>query len=244
VGLVDRRPRKSREGSASTEPHPSSETLPAAGEALACVLIVSSLEARGRAEVAWLRGEPGTCYLAPHDRAEAVAMAAVHQPEVAIIELGFHDCDGPGIAVQVAAAAPQIQVVFFAERGNEGEVAAARALGFERVVLLEELPDVLPRLLAPLAELVRLRRRVEYVEELLREVPLSRGESSPCGRITLLEGERRYRETYVRTLLAETGNRRETARRAGVPYTTLCDMMRKLGINGEIEDRTELRTVR
>jgi DNA-binding NtrC family response regulator len=207
-------------------------------------MVVASPAVRGSPALEWLRDEAVACCLPVADRDEAVALAAKHQPEVAVVELGFQDCEGPGVAVRLAAAARHLQVVFFADRGQEGEAAAARALGLERVIRLEELHGVLERQLAPLAELVRLRRRIEYVEELLRRAPLAPAAASGCGRITLLEGERRYRETYLRTLLAETGNRREAARRAGVPYTTLCDMMRKLDIRDDADQGTEFRTAR
>jgi molybdenum-dependent DNA-binding transcriptional regulator ModE len=46
----------------------------------------------------------------------------------------------------------------------------------------------------------------------------------------LPRAEREFRVAYLRTLLAEVPNRREAARRAGVPYRTLCDMVRKLRI--------------
>jgi DNA-binding NtrC family response regulator len=195
------------------------------------VLVFASPDAQCGPAMEWLRRESGVCCLMARDRADALAAARSHQPEVAVVELGFDECNGPGLAMQVAAAARHLQAVFFAGRDDEAEMAAARALGLERVFLREELPEVLGRLLVPLAELVRLRRRAEHLEELLRRVPVACAGSSGCGLITLPEGERRYRETYVRALLAETGNRREAARRAGVPYTTLCDMMRKLGID-------------
>jgi molybdenum-dependent DNA-binding transcriptional regulator ModE len=39
-----------------------------------------------------------------------------------------------------------------------------------------------------------------------------------------------FRESYIRFLLGESGSRQEAARRAGVPYRTMCEMIRKLGI--------------
>jgi hypothetical protein len=48
--------------------------------------------------------------------------------------------------------------------------------------------------------------------------------------IPLPQAEREFRTRYLRTLLAETQNRQEAARQAGVPYRTLCDMILKVGL--------------
>ena len=48
--------------------------------------------------------------------------------------------------------------------------------------------------------------------------------------IPLPRAERDFRVSYLRALLAQAPNRREAAKRAGVPYRTLCDMVRKLRI--------------
>jgi citrate lyase beta subunit len=49
--------------------------------------------------------------------------------------------------------------------------------------------------------------------------------------VPLPRAERDFRVSYLRALLADAPNRREAARRAGVPYRTLCDMVRKLRID-------------
>jgi molybdenum-dependent DNA-binding transcriptional regulator ModE len=43
--------------------------------------------------------------------------------------------------------------------------------------------------------------------------------------------EMQFRESYIRCLLTQSGSRQEAARRAGVPYRTMCEMIRKLGIS-------------
>jgi hypothetical protein len=43
--------------------------------------------------------------------------------------------------------------------------------------------------------------------------------------------EQRFREAYLRTLLAPGRDRETVARLAGVPYRTLCQMIRKLDID-------------
>ena len=166
------------------------------------------------------------------DRLAAVETARLHQPEVAVVELAFRDCEGPAVALQLRLAARHLETVFFARPSEQAEVAAARDLGLARVVLLDDLLAGLERILLPLAECVWLRRRLEEAERRVRQLTLEQDSRFPRGRPSLPEAERRYRETYIRSLLAETGNRREAARRAGVPYTTLCEIIRKLGIPG------------
>lgn len=198
------------------------------------VLIVDSDQRRSRDAVERLGANGCLALWVAQDRAAAVEAARDHQPEIAVIELGFRDCDGPAVALRVAAMAPHVETVFFAGPKDEGEVAAARDLGLGRVVPLDDLISHLDRIVVPLGEAVRLRRRLEEVERRLRLLSdESWGRAGP-ERIALPEAERRYRETYVRSLLAETGNRREAARRAGVPYTTFCEIMRKLGIPQEL----------
>ena len=46
----------------------------------------------------------------------------------------------------------------------------------------------------------------------------------------LPEAERSFRESYLRGLLAQATNARIAAQKAGVPYTTLCSMLKKMGL--------------
>jgi DNA-binding NtrC family response regulator len=207
------------------------------GDQTAKVLVVDSNEPRRRAIREWLTAGGEAAVWTAHDRASAVALARDEQPQLAIVELGLHECDGPAVALQIVAVAPHGEAIFFAGPGTEGALAAARDLGLARVVSLADLHLTLARLLAPLAESVRLRRRLDEVERWLDDVAREPNDRAHPQRISLPEAERRYRETYVRSLLAETGNRREAARRAGVPYTTLCEIIRKLGIPPEAGER-------
>ena len=52
-----------------------------------------------------------------------------------------------------------------------------------------------------------------------------------AARLPLPTAEMRFRESYIRCLLTQSGSRQEAARRAGVPYRTMCEMIRKLGIS-------------
>lgn len=194
------------------------------------VLVVASDRANAKATMAWLATASAGCFWIAEDRKAAVEAARAYQPEVAIVELGFCECDGPSVALQLRLFASHLEIVFFAAPNDDAEIAAARDLGLERVLPFDHLFGSLHQILAPLAESVRLRRRLDEVERVLRQLPVDPQSCVSRRRITLPEAERRYREIYIRSLLTETGNRRETARQAGIPYTTLCEIIRKLGI--------------
>jgi hypothetical protein len=49
--------------------------------------------------------------------------------------------------------------------------------------------------------------------------------------VPLPRAQRDFRARYLRQLLAETPHLPEAARRAGIPYRTLCDNISKLGLN-------------
>jgi DNA-binding NtrC family response regulator len=199
-------------------------------EEMACVVVVASSQIPQLSNPQWLRASGAGSVWGADEARQAIELARRHQPEVAVIELGFRECEGPAVGLQMALVAPHLQTIFFTGADDDGGVAAARALGLERVVSLDEISSLLERLLSPLAEGVRLRRRLDQVDRQVRALSQVSAQAAPRRRLALPEAERRYRETYVRSLLAETGNRREAALRAGVPYTTLCEIMRKLGI--------------
>jgi transcriptional regulator of acetoin/glycerol metabolism len=61
--------------------------------------------------------------------------------------------------------------------------------------------------------------------------PLPRDHVEEEGAITPLpEAERRFRETYLRRLLADSTSNTVAARRAGLPYTTFYSMLKKLNL--------------
>jgi hypothetical protein len=53
----------------------------------------------------------------------------------------------------------------------------------------------------------------------------------------LTVAEQRFREAFLRQLLAEAPNRDAAARIAGIPYRTLCAMLQKLGLTSTAADR-------
>jgi hypothetical protein len=151
-----------------------------------------------------------------------------HGAEIAAIRL-CSGAEGLVFAVDLSRAQPWVQIVFWTEGGHDApEVAAAHSLGITRVLGLAQLASWFAVALAPLARYARARREMLAAQALVPDPP-------PCATpqpttLSLPEAERRFREAYLRRVLSESSSHREAAVRAGVPYTTLCSMVNKLGL--------------
>jgi len=159
----------------------------------------------------------------------AYETAAREQPEVAILDLMFRSGRGVAVAVELRRLAPEVEIVFVVDDATAPEVQAAWDLGWERLVSSPKLEEWLDRGLKPLAKVARLKRQLTLAR---REIETAAaGDVVPeVTNLPLGEAERRYRETFLRSKMATAGERRAAARLAGVPYTTFCVMLRRLGI--------------
>ena len=83
--------------------------------------------------------------------------------------------------------------------------------------------------LPSLARMARARHEHLSAERMLPPLP-SPDDWNDDGAPPLPQAERLFREAYLRQLLSRSGNRTIAARRAGVPYTTFCSMLKKLGL--------------
>lgn len=127
------------------------------------------------------------------------------------------------------------ELVFVVPHLGSPEEIALLTRGLRHVVSDDQLDlwlrDALPRL----AQLARARRLVVAASESSRGVSAGSHNtlmelSLRWPRMPLHAAESRYREIYMRSLLAEFGSRRAAASAAGVPYRSFCEMLRKLGI--------------
>jgi DNA-binding NtrC family response regulator len=171
----------------------------------------------------------GVSTLVARTQTRALLLATEAQPEVALIDLLFGQGAGIALACEVQRCAPHVAVVFFVEHPGAPEAHAARDLGITRVVAIADLPAWLAETLAPLADAARAERTLQAARLALgRQAPDDSG--APSTELPLPVAERRYREAYLRACMSRAGGRREAARLAGVPYSSLCVMLRKLGI--------------
>jgi DNA-binding NarL/FixJ family response regulator len=193
------------------------------------VLVVDAAAHRSAAIRAWAWQHRGIRPLFATTSTIAYDTASRDQPEVAILDLMFRNGRGIAVAVELRRIAPEIEIVFVVEDASVPEVQAAWDLGWERLVSSSGLEEWLDRGLKPLAKLARLKRQLTLARRDAETA--STGNVVPeVSNLPLGVAERRYRETFLRSKMATAGERRAAARLAGVPYTTFCVMLRKLGI--------------
>jgi DNA-binding NtrC family response regulator len=192
------------------------------------VLVATSSAAIARPVERW-GGAEGRLTLPARSRDHALATTRAQRPEVLLVDLMFRGSEGVALAIDLLKQAPGAEVVFVVEALDDPEVRAARAVGISRFVRTPDLDRYLETAVPALAELARARRMLERAERAVQSLP-SWSEQGETSAVPLAVAERRYRESYLRATLARGGGRREAARLTGVPYTTLCVMLRKLGI--------------
>jgi hypothetical protein len=126
---------------------------------------------------------------------------------------------------------PFSEIVFYCDDFHAPEVAVASVLGITRIIPAPKIAEWLSRAGDPLACAALLRRIAASAIETVPDPPLLVAARRSSLAQPLPNAEMQFRETYIRYLLAQTGSRQEAARRAGVPYRTMCEMIRKLGID-------------
>jgi hypothetical protein len=121
------------------------------------------------------------------------------------------------------------EIVAVAEHLHDPAAVALKELGLDRVVPQEVAPEWLSHAALPLASMAAakrvLRRSREALGELRPQEPLV--DPTP---VPLSTAEVRFREAYLRALVAQAGSRNEAAALAGIPYRTLCYMLERYGL--------------
>jgi hypothetical protein len=170
------------------------------------------------------------------------------KPEVLLIDLLVHGSEAIALGIELGKLAPNAQLVFLVEKGTDPELRVAKDMGISRFVEMKDVNAWLSVAVQPLAMLARAQRDLQRARRAVDELGLWKGDTAtheddepgPAHKpIPLAVGEGRYREAYLRAILARvgTGGRRTAAKLAGVPYTTFCLMIRKLGIFPPGSDR-------
>lgn len=150
--------------------------------------------------------------------------------DVGLINLADRQFEGLAFGAQLSSRFPWIETVFWFDVHNATpSAAAARSVGIRRVIPLPRLASWLDDALPGLARMARAHR--EHLDGESALPPLPRDHVEEEGAITPLpEAERRFRETYLRRLLADSASNTVAARRAGLPYTTFYSMLKKLNL--------------
>jgi hypothetical protein len=120
------------------------------------------------------------------------------------------------------------ELVVVCECANDTAAQALREFGVGRVLAQDLAPQWLADSLAPLASIAFAKRLLRQSHALLGTM----NPMTPMGNeaLPLAVAEARFREAYLRALMASTSSRHEAAARARVPYRTLCYMLDRFGI--------------
>ena len=153
--------------------------------------------------------------------------------DLLLLALGGRNVSALATGASAVQRNPFTEVVFYCDDSESAEVAAASALGITRIVPAREMAAWLARAGNLLAQGAFLRRAAAECIAAAPRPPLLETIGQAPVRLPLPTAEMQFRESYIRFLLSESGSRQEAARRAGVPYRTMCEMIRKLGIGGD-----------
>jgi DNA-binding NarL/FixJ family response regulator len=150
--------------------------------------------------------------------------------DLVLLALGGPEVSALGIGAEAVQRNPFTEVVFYCDNPDAPEVSAASVLGITRIVPAQHMPSWLARGGGLLARGACLRRAAAACAAAVPRPPTLATVSEGPNRLPLPTAEMQFRESYIRFLLGESGSRQEAAKRAGVPYRTMCEMIRKLGI--------------
>ena len=193
-------------------------------------VIVDDNQRRGATLAAALKmgGQLGVTVVAPTDPA---LRGELLPADLLLLALGGQDVSALGIGAEAVQRNPFTEVVFYCDNPNAPEVAAASVLGITRIVPAQQMPTWLSRGGNLLARGASLRRAAAACAAAVPRPPTLVAVTEGPSRLPLPTAEMQFRESYIRFLLGESGSRQEAAKRAGVPYRTMCEMIRKLGIS-------------
>jgi DNA-binding NarL/FixJ family response regulator len=151
--------------------------------------------------------------------------------DLVLLALGGRQVSALATGAEAVQRNPYAEVIFYSDDPDAPEVAAAAVLGITRIVPAQSMAGWLSRAGALLARGAYLRRSAAATIAAAAEPPTLASAALDGARLPLPTAEMRFRESYIRCLLTQSGSRQEAARRAGVPYRTMCEMIRKLGIS-------------
>jgi DNA-binding NarL/FixJ family response regulator len=154
--------------------------------------------------------------------------------DLVLLALGGRNVSALATGAEAVQRNPFAEVVFYCDNPDAPEVSAAGVLGITRIVPAQQMVGWLSRAGELLARGAFLRRAAAAaIASAPRPPTLASVVDQSPRPIPLPTAEMQFRESYIRHLLTQSGGRQEAARRAGVPYRTMCEMIRKLGISAD-----------
>jgi hypothetical protein len=123
-------------------------------------------------------------------------------------------------------------IVFFCDDPFAPELAAIKALGIVPALIATGTRAWFSQTLPALVRVARAKGALRLAESQIEPLlGTSLQRVSGASPVPLPVAEWRFRETYVRSILAATGNRVEAAQQAGIPYRTLCKIVQAMEID-------------
>jgi DNA-binding NarL/FixJ family response regulator len=194
------------------------------------VVVVDDNQLRASALAAALKGASDTIVVVSGPDSRAM-QHDLFPADLVLLALGGRQVSALATGAEAVQRNPYAEVIFYCDDPDAPEVSAAAVLGITRIVPAQNMAAWLSRAGALLARGAYLRRAAAATIAVAPEPPTLATSALDAARLPLPTAEMRFRESYIRCLLTQSGSRQEAARRAGVPYRTMCEMIRKLGIS-------------
>jgi len=164
--------------------------------------------------------------ISPRPQARPLAPRVI---DVLLVNIGERPGESLAEAIFHCSSRPWLAPLFcFDERTASPELDVVLDLGVGRVLPIQTLRRWLTRALVPLGRAAHHRRELMAAEARIPPAPALDAASATA--LTLPKAEQRFREAYLRALLSQSASQKDAASRAGVPYTTLCSMLKKLSL--------------
>lgn len=194
------------------------------------VVVVDDNQLRASALAAALKGASDTVVVVTGPDSRTVRHD-LFPADLVLLALGGRQLSALATGAEAVQRNPYAEVIFYCDDPDAPEVSAAAVLGITRIVPAQSMVAWLAHAGGLLARGASLRRLAAATIALAPEPPRLETPALDAARLPLPTAEMRFRESYIRCLLTQSGSRQEAARRAGVPYRTMCEMIRKLGIS-------------
>ena len=197
------------------------------------VVVVDENQLRASTLAAAIRGGGPELSITVSGREDPDHGVELFPADLVLLALGGRNASALATGAQAVRHNPYAEVVFYCDSPDAPEVSAASVLGITRIVPAQYMAAWLTRAGALLARGALLRRAAATAIAAAPVPPTLSTVLETPDRLPLPTAEMQFRESYIRYLLSQSGSRQEAARRAGVPYRTMCEMIRKLGIEPE-----------
>jgi DNA-binding NarL/FixJ family response regulator len=221
------------EGLMSLTTHPVTELSfePQAMPQTARVVLVDDNQLRASSLAAALKGSSDMSMVVLPALDDRSARSELFPADLVLLALGGRQVSALATGAEAVQRNPYTEVIFYCDDPAAPEVAAAAVLGITRIVPAQQMGNWLGRAGSLLARAAFLRRAAAAAIASAPPPPTLLAAAEGRARMPLPTAEMQFRESYIRCLLSQSGSRQEAARRAGVPYRTMCEMIRKLGIS-------------